>query len=46
MVTTGCGPTTLNAVARKIVAAQIDPEKIARGDLTGYISLSAEDFEY
>jgi len=46
LVVACCGPTTLNAVVRKIVAAQINPGRIRRGDLTGSISLVAEDFEY
>jgi len=41
-----CGPTSLNAVVRKYVAAQIDPAKIRRGDMRGSITLVAEDFEY
>ncbi|KAI0273760.1 hypothetical protein BC834DRAFT_921742 [Gloeopeniophorella convolvens] len=43
---TGCGPTTLNAVVRKAVAAQIDPARIRRGDNSGSIELVAEDFAY
>ena len=43
---TGCGPTTLNAVVRKTVAAQIDPGRIRRGDLSGAISLVSEEFGY
>ncbi|KAA1471129.1 hypothetical protein DENSPDRAFT_837057 [Dentipellis sp. KUC8613] len=41
-----CGPTTLNAVMRKLVAAQIDPGRIRRGDMSGSISFIAEDFAY
>ncbi|GJE90804.1 NADPH oxidase family protein [Phanerochaete sordida] len=41
-----CGPTSLNAVVRKSVAAQIDPGRIRAGDLRGQISLVAEDFGY
>ncbi|KAI0306451.1 hypothetical protein B0F90DRAFT_1808149 [Multifurca ochricompacta] len=41
-----CGPTTLNAVVRKVVAAQIDPSRIKRGDKSGSIELVAEDFAY
>lgn len=42
----GCGPTSLNAVVRKSIAAQIDPSRIRRGDYRGHISLVAEDFGY
>ena len=42
----GCGPTTLNAVVRKAVAAQISPERIGRGDYGGWIDLLVEDFSY
>ena len=45
-VFTGCGPTSLSASIRKIVAAQIDPHKIKTGDLTGHISCITEEFEY
>ncbi|TFY64032.1 hypothetical protein EVJ58_g2892 [Rhodofomes roseus] len=41
-----CGPVTLNAVVRKIIAAQIDPGRIRRGDMSGYITLISEDFDY
>lgn len=41
-----CGPTSLNAVVRKSIAAQIDPARIRRGDYRGHISLVAEDFGY
>ncbi|KAI5123356.1 hypothetical protein M0805_001777 [Coniferiporia weirii] len=41
-----CGPTSLNALMRKLVAAQIDPARVARGDLRGSIDFIAEDFEY
>ncbi|KAH9952232.1 hypothetical protein B0H21DRAFT_716267 [Amylocystis lapponica] len=41
-----CGPTSLNAVIRKVIAAQIDPGRIRAGDMRGSISLVAEDFEY
>ena len=46
LVVACCGPTTLNAVVRKVVAAHIDPGKVRRGDLSGLISLVAEDYEY
>ncbi|KAF9644193.1 hypothetical protein BDM02DRAFT_3122293 [Thelephora ganbajun] len=41
-----CGPTSLSASIRKIVAAQIDPSKIKVGDMRGYISCITEEFEY
>ncbi|KAH8106959.1 hypothetical protein BXZ70DRAFT_915826 [Cristinia sonorae] len=41
-----CGPTSLNAMMRKYIAAQINPERIRRGDMRGSIALVAEDFEY
>lgn len=42
----GCGPTSLNAMVRKIIAAQIDPSRIRRGDMRGMIALVSEEFEY
>lgn len=41
-----CGPTSLNAVVRKSIAAQINPGRIRDGDYRGHISLVAEDFGY
>ncbi|KAH7914687.1 hypothetical protein BJ138DRAFT_999553 [Hygrophoropsis aurantiaca] len=41
-----CGPTSLNAVVRKIIAAQIDPSRLRRGDMRGSIALVSEEFEY
>jgi len=41
-----CGPTSLNALVRKIIAAKIDPGRIRRGDMRGMISLVSEEFEY
>ncbi|EMD38386.1 hypothetical protein CERSUDRAFT_113545 [Gelatoporia subvermispora B] len=41
-----CGPTSLNAVIRKTIAAQIDPARIRRGDMRGSITLISEDFGY
>ncbi|TFY79405.1 hypothetical protein EWM64_g4604 [Hericium alpestre] len=46
LVVACCGPTTLNAVMRKLVAAQIDPARIRCGDMSGSISFVAEDFAY
>jgi len=41
-----CGPTSLNVMVRKIVATQIDPGRIRRGDMRGSITLVSEEFEY
>ncbi|KAF8447432.1 hypothetical protein L210DRAFT_3391034 [Boletus edulis BED1] len=41
-----CGPTSLNAMVRKIVAAQIDPGRVRKGDMRGSITLVSEEFEY
>lgn len=41
-----CGPTTLNAVVRKAVAAQIDPVRLRQGDDSGSIDLVVEEFGY
>ncbi|KAF7976337.1 hypothetical protein HWV62_7072 [Athelia sp. TMB] len=41
-----CGPTSLNALVRKIIAAKIDPARIRHGDMRGMISLVSEEFEY
>jgi len=41
-----CGPTTLNAVVRKAVAAQIDPSRVRRGDQSGSIDLVVEEFGF
>ncbi|KAG1756729.1 uncharacterized protein EDB91DRAFT_32712 [Suillus paluster] len=41
-----CGPTSLNAMVRKIIAAQIDPARVWRGDMRGSITLVSEEFEY
>ncbi|TBU35891.1 hypothetical protein BD311DRAFT_708390 [Dichomitus squalens] len=41
-----CGPTSLDAMIRKIVAAQIDPQKVKRGDMRGSIALFSEEFSY
>ena len=42
----GCGPTSLNAMVRKTIAAQINPSRIRRGDMRGMIALVSEEFEY
>ncbi|OBZ75154.1 Respiratory burst oxidase D [Grifola frondosa] len=41
-----CGPTSLDALMRKTIAAQIDPARVARGDMRGSIALVSEDFAY
>ncbi|KAH9901014.1 hypothetical protein C8Q73DRAFT_786424 [Cubamyces lactineus] len=41
-----CGPTSLDAMMRKIIAAQIDPGRIKRGDMRGSIALFSEEFSY
>ncbi|EEB94161.1 hypothetical protein MPER_07072 [Moniliophthora perniciosa FA553] len=41
-----CGPASFNAMVRKAVAKQIDPEKVRKGDARGYIDLISEEFEF
>ncbi|KZT58957.1 hypothetical protein CALCODRAFT_481890 [Calocera cornea HHB12733] len=41
-----CGPSSLNAMVRKLVAAQISPARLLRGDKRGRITLVTEDFEW
>lgn len=41
-----CGPTSLNTVMRKHVAALIDPGRVRGGDMCGSITFVSEDFEY
>lgn len=43
---TGCGPAQLIAAIGRVVAAQIDPAKLKRGDATGSISCVMKGFEY
>lgn len=38
----GCGPTSLNVLTRKVVVSLISPERIARGDRRGQITLISE----
>ncbi|KZT42042.1 hypothetical protein SISSUDRAFT_1058911 [Sistotremastrum suecicum HHB10207 ss-3] len=40
-----CGPTSLNALVRRIVANQVNPGRIAKGDMRGSVSLFSEEFE-
>ena len=42
----GCGPTSLDAMIRKTVAAQINPTRVRRGDMRGSIALFSEEFSY
>lgn len=42
----GCGPTPLNALVRKAIAAQINPARVRKGDMRGSISLVADEFNY
>lgn len=42
----GCGPTSLDAMIRKVIAAQINPGRIRRGDMRGSITLFSEEFSY
>jgi hypothetical protein len=46
VMVTCCGPTPLNALVRKAIAAQINPARIRRGDMRGMISLVADEFNY
>jgi hypothetical protein len=41
-----CGPTSLNALMRKLVAAKIDPERLKRGDRRGAMTLVSEEFQW
>ena len=41
-----CGPTTLNAVVRKAVAAQISPSRLKQGDSSGSIDVVVEEFGF
>ncbi|KAF4608493.1 hypothetical protein EYR40_000838 [Pleurotus pulmonarius] len=41
-----CGPASLNAMVRKEIAKQIDPAKIRRGDMSGFIDLVSEEFDF
>lgn len=45
-LTTGCGPTSLNAIMRKHIAEQINPSRVWHGDLRGSIDFISEDFEF
>jgi hypothetical protein len=40
----GCGPTSMIAILKKAVAAQINPSRIRRGDMRGSITLITEDW--
>lgn len=41
-----CGPASLNAMVRKEIAKQIDPAKLRRGDMSGFIDLVSEEFDF
>lgn len=41
-----CGPSSLDAMVRKIIAKQINPKRIRQGDMRGLITLVSEEFEY
>jgi len=41
-----CGPTSLDALVRKVVAAHINPARVRDGDPRGNITLISEDFEW
>ncbi|KAG7092482.1 hypothetical protein E1B28_008834 [Marasmius oreades] len=41
-----CGPSSFNAMVRKAVASEIDPQKVRQGDCRGYVELLTEDFEF
>lgn len=41
----GCGPTSLNAMVRKAISAEIDPSRIFCGGHHRYIELVSEEFE-
>ncbi|KAF7440529.1 hypothetical protein PC9H_000875 [Pleurotus ostreatus] len=41
-----CGPASLNAMVRKEIAKQIDPAKIRGGDMSGFIDLVSEEFDF
>ncbi|KAF5377054.1 hypothetical protein D9757_007741 [Collybiopsis confluens] len=42
----GCGPLSFNAVVRKAIAFEINPDRIRRGDRRGHIELVSEEFEF
>ncbi|OSC99070.1 hypothetical protein PYCCODRAFT_1373773 [Trametes coccinea BRFM310] len=41
-----CGPTSLDAMMRKLIATQINPDRIRKGDMRGSIALFSEEFAY
>ncbi|KAL4067986.1 hypothetical protein V8B97DRAFT_1866638 [Scleroderma yunnanense] len=41
-----CGPSSLDAMVRKILSEQINPDRIRKGDMRGSITLISEEFEY
>jgi hypothetical protein len=42
----GCGPASLNALVRKIVAAQINPRQVMNGEMQGMLTLITEEFQW
>lgn len=42
----GCGPASLNALVRKIVAAQINPQRVMHGEMQGMLTLITEEFQW
>ncbi|KAG8833536.1 hypothetical protein FRC17_010568 [Serendipita sp. 399] len=41
-----CGPASLNALVRKMVAMQINPKQVLHGEMQGMISLITEEFQW
>ncbi len=46
MKTLACGPLSLTAVVRKVVATQIHPTTVWKGDERGYIHFFSEEFAF
>lgn len=41
-----CGPASLNALVRKMVATQINPQQVLQGEMQGMITLITEEFQW
>lgn len=41
-----CGPSSLDAVVRKLVSSQIDPSRVKKGDQRGFITFYNEEFSF
>ncbi|KAG8866115.1 hypothetical protein FRC20_009067 [Serendipita sp. 405] len=41
-----CGPASLNALVRKMVAMQINPKQVLHGEMQGMITLITEEFQW